>query len=251
MNWAFKRQLTIIIIIAGAVLAVLVPVVYHYIPEPSCTDNKQNQGELGVDCGGPCTKVCSIEASTPSVVWARPFLISGTMYSAVAFISNPNPFFFAHKVNYRIKYFEGQEFIRDMKGTINIPPKSNFPVFIEGRDMGGANPDKVLFSLDENINWERSPSNISEPIKVRQTRLSVTDSTRVYTTLTNDSLSTYKNIEVTSVIYDLYGNALAASETFIERLSPHEDVEAVFTWPSVIATSTIGTIEVYPTQPNW
>ena len=36
-------------------------------PDPTCTDGVQNQGEAGVDCGGPCTATCSTSTCTDGI----------------------------------------------------------------------------------------------------------------------------------------------------------------------------------------
>lgn len=38
--------------------------------QPTCTDNIQNQGETGVDCGGPCTACPEFSCDTPTQIYA-------------------------------------------------------------------------------------------------------------------------------------------------------------------------------------
>ena len=47
--------------------------IYSCVPcaGPTCSDGIQNQGETGIDCGGPCPPCCPCSASP-----ARPFLLS-------------------------------------------------------------------------------------------------------------------------------------------------------------------------------
>ena len=57
---------------------------------PTCFDGVKNQNEKGLDCGGVCTRICSGDISTPIVMWQRVFQVTPGVYSAVAYIQNPN-----------------------------------------------------------------------------------------------------------------------------------------------------------------
>ena len=98
MTWAGKRQLLILGSIAIVCIIILFPIVKPIIaPTPTCFDGKQNQGELGVDCSGPCQKICLAEALPVRVLWVRPFKVAEGVYSGVAYVSNPNPGFMVKK----------------------------------------------------------------------------------------------------------------------------------------------------------
>ena len=69
----FKRQILYVGILI-IFLEYLVLVVSPYINEiPSCTDNKQNGDEKGIDCGGSCRKSCTFEVDKISTLWSRTF----------------------------------------------------------------------------------------------------------------------------------------------------------------------------------
>ena len=44
---------------------------------PNCSDNIQNQNEIGVDCGGECVRVCALEATDLVLLWTRTLDIDG------------------------------------------------------------------------------------------------------------------------------------------------------------------------------
>ena len=66
-------------------------------PAPSCFDNKQNQGEEGIDCGGPCSKVCIPQAIKTITVVNRVVWLEASPNNYVAFaeVKNDNSDFAA------------------------------------------------------------------------------------------------------------------------------------------------------------
>lgn len=68
-------------------------------PEPTCFDNKQNQSEIGVDCGGPCA-ACEIKSLLPlQPIWKNYFPINGKT-ALTAQIKNSNVNYGAGKFSY-------------------------------------------------------------------------------------------------------------------------------------------------------
>src|SRR3989344_2585469 len=91
MSWRAKQQFKYFSFIAGAVLLILGAVLFFIFTRPgTCSDGKQNNGELGVDCGGSCARLCPFEISDVIVHWARAFPAREGFYDAVASIENPN-----------------------------------------------------------------------------------------------------------------------------------------------------------------
>src|SRR5882672_5248548 len=102
MTWALKRQ------IFYAVLLVLFISVFGFLiirpywdQAPTCTDNKQNGNETGIDCGGSCAKACLNQVDAVSVLWSRAFKIVPGRYNAVAYLVNHNKNAAVDKISYR------------------------------------------------------------------------------------------------------------------------------------------------------
>ena len=78
MSWAMRRRF----IYGGSVLLVLTLVLgalfWDFLySAPTCTDGKKNGDEKGIDCGGSCQILCTTDALTPVVIFAKVFNISG------------------------------------------------------------------------------------------------------------------------------------------------------------------------------
>lgn len=108
-----------------AFCAVLFSVFYFLFlkPAPSCFDGIQNQGEEGVDCGGPCAKVCIPQNIKPLVLADRILILrpAAGRISLLTQVSNPNYAYAARSFSYSfnlldanggvVQTFSGNSFI--------------------------------------------------------------------------------------------------------------------------------------------
>ncbi len=101
-------------VIYGAFYAIIwfgvIATVYarFFVVAPSCFDKIQNQGELGVDCGGPCAAACipnTLKALSPI---SNPLVfVSGPgHYTLLSQIANTNPGFAARSFNYHFDLYD-------------------------------------------------------------------------------------------------------------------------------------------------
>jgi hypothetical protein len=76
-------------------------------PAPTCFDRIKNQGEEGVDCGGPCVS-CKIMALEPLRVSGevRVFGLSSGAAAILAEVLNPNNNYAVRQVSYRIMIYD-------------------------------------------------------------------------------------------------------------------------------------------------
>ena len=132
--WATKRKVTYLSI-ALSVLVILaaVPISLSLYRPPTCLDGRQNQGEDGVDCGGPCQLLCKSKTLEPIVLWQRFFKVSPGVYNAVAYVQNPNVNSAAYNVPYVFRLYDARNLIiYERKGITAIAPRVTTPVFESG-----------------------------------------------------------------------------------------------------------------------
>ena len=90
LSWRARKQLAVLLILGGVVAAIIGVVAYRYWPAPSCVDQKMNQREEGIDCGGPCV-ACAVKNALPPVVfWTRAVELRPGFYDVAAEIQNQN-----------------------------------------------------------------------------------------------------------------------------------------------------------------
>ena len=132
MSWASRRQLIIfslVGIVSVAVFAVLTFVVVY--KAPSCSDGVQNQGEAGIDCGGPCPYLCTDQMHAPVVLFTKTLSQVLGRTDVIASVQNTNMTAAAKRVPYTVTlYGDHQVLLKEVTGTVDLPPFSTVPIFV-------------------------------------------------------------------------------------------------------------------------
>ena len=252
MSWAAKRQLLyllIVLLFIGAVSSY--PIYVYFIKHtPTCFDGIMNQNERGIDCGGTCIKACFDEVvPQPLVSWARIFPVSGSIYNLTAYIQNPNVTYIGTPTRYLFKVFDRDNLlISAAENEVSIPPTHTFAIFEQGINVGKKIPDHVTFEFTNDVVWLRYSGDKSDMSVSGEVLINATSSPRLSALITNKTTRTYKNVEVVAIVYDVSGNAVQTSRTFIPVLADHVSKEVTFTWPTGFSAD-IATIEIIPKVP--
>lgn len=233
LSWARKRQITYISIIFITFLVVGVGVyfIYFYQP-PSCSDGKQNQDEVGIDCGGVCEQLCVSQVRELNVLWAEALRVENGVYNAVAYIENANVSFEARNLSYEFTFFgPNGNTLETRSGTTFVPRNQRIGIF-EGRVMTDGTPiDRTEFRFTDDPEWYRDATPDPE-FTVQDSDLSDEDTRPfVRATLINESVKTLENIDAVVVVYDDFNNPIAASKTLIKRLPKNTSAPLAYTWP--------------------
>ena len=121
--WAFWRRvqygagylLTLMLMITG------VYYLYFYA-DPTCFDMEMNGSELGVDCGGACTRICAFTVAPPRVQWSQSFPANVGQYNAVAYVENSNPAAGTPELRYTFTLKDREGVITTRSGVTVLPP---------------------------------------------------------------------------------------------------------------------------------
>jgi hypothetical protein len=198
---------------------------------PTCSDGKKNGDEKGIDCGGSCKNLCTSDALTPIVLWSKIFNISGDVYSAVAYVQNPNINSKNPKATYTFKiYGANNSVIVTKEGEVSIPKNKKFAVFETGIIIKGNKPKSAGFEFKSFSPWEKEVGQ-EEGISVEYGTLTGTSTTpKLNGAISNDSLQNISKIEITAFILDNNENVIGASRTFVDNLLKGTSQDFVFTW---------------------
>ncbi len=231
-TWATKRKLTYLgIMLAFLVIVVSIPLIFFFDKQPTCFDGKKNQNETGVDCGGVCTKLCRADTTLPIVSWQRLFRVSKGVYSAVAYVENPNLNSTATNVPYTFRvYDKANILIIEKNGTASISPIGVTPIFESGILVGERIPARVTFTFLSKPDWIVTKKIIPRiTIAIDEKNFDGTlPSLRA--TLTNTTLKNIPHFEVVAILYDENDNATASSKTVVDSISGEQKVDIVFSW---------------------
>lgn len=194
-------------------------------PTPSCLDNRQNQGEEGVDCGGPCARFCIDPNLAPVSVVGTPrtFNPSPDLVVIVVTLRNPNPRFAAPQVPYTITtYGEQGKSVTD-EGTSYIYAGETKQLIVIRPSVGIGRATSAQLTLGSPVwipasRWERPTMRIQDASVVVGER----DGVRVRGMVANDDAGEVGSVTVQAVFVDGRGEPLGASQTVVGSLAAGE-----------------------------
>lgn len=242
--WAFWRQVQYGTGLGlFCVLLLSLTYMHYFYRAPTCFDSSKNGDELGVDCGGACTRICAFSVTAPEATWARSFRVQDGQYNAVAYIENKNRIAASPELGYTFALYDAKGLIAERKGKTILPPDSVYPVFEARIDTQGRVPTQTFITLD--------PIKLWLPATVGRDQFTITDrklqdadvAPKLVAKLRNNALTKADRVEVVATIFDANGNALTSSRTFIDDFAARSEETAVFTWPEPIA-KTVRSCEV-------
>lgn len=249
MTWSQKRKLAygfiFLILLLGVVALIVVPVITR---APSCGDLKQNGDEKGVDCGGSCILYCPSEISPIIVLYARSFPVTDSTYNAVASIENQNVRAITKEISYVFKLYDKDNvLITERTGKTFIGPNSRSAIFEPALQVGNRIPVYTRFYFTSTPHWLRATDDqMKTLVRVENKKIESVDTTPfVRAEIVNISLATVSRTPVIAIVSDSSGNAIGASRTQIDELSPDDIEEVFFTWQKPFSDENIS-VEIIP-----
>ena len=249
MNWAQRRKLAYVM----GVMLVLATALSFAVRQatkvtPTCYDKKQNQGEVGVDCGGPCTFYCQNELTDPTVRWVRTFEIRPGIVHAVAYIEHDYPTAAARTMRYSFKLYDDQNtLITERTGSTFLGPMGRTAIVETLIKTGNVKPARALFTILPPLPWEKIPVSFSQVVlKTDRTLIEpFAGGVRLTATIENTSRISFRNLDVVAILYDREDNAVTASKASLSRLDGLSTQQVIFTWPFEMPVP-IQRIEIIP-----
>ena len=243
MSWSGKRKLSYFTIFVVAIAVFIgAPIFLTWYKPATCSDDKQNQGERGVDCGGPCSQLCTADFSSPKILWTYFSRVVPGVYNVMAYGENPNQSVGVEGTPYTFKLYDAQGIlVAEKKGRGSIPPGSRFALFEGGIQTGQREPARATLELSASPDWVSSRAYTS----LRTLSIDVVDDgggTRAEARIKNEYINTkISGIDAFIVLYDALGNRVAFSKTRIDSIAPGETQTLYFTWPNAISGEVVKT----------
>lgn len=194
-------------------------VLFIYVRPASCFDNRQNQGEKGVDCGGPCEPcglklVQDIATSTPQILE-----IDSNRVSILAEIRNFNQDFGAENFSYNLNFYDfsgkqiksilGNSFIYAGEIKNIIEPLVEIPFSTIARS-------EILVS---NVSWIPSEKFVKPETEAREIKIEELDGTvSVRGLLINNGAFRLRQIGVSAIVFNKSGLRLGISKTALQDI---------------------------------
>lgn len=233
MNWAFKRRTKIILLLLSIfTVLVIIPVAVSRYEPPSCVDSKQNQGELGVDCSGPCKLQCKGTYSDLKILWLKLFPVRPGSYDAAAHVENSNTNVGAPVLNYTFRvYGKNRELIAERKGVTYASPGERIPLFEGNILTGDVIPESVELEFDTEAKWVTAERKVPIFTVTDKVMTSVTRNPKLTAKLSNTIPEIVRGIDLSAFLYDRDGTIVAASASYVDQIEQNGARQVVFTWP--------------------
>lgn len=236
MSWAQRRKATYILGILFIFFVIFIIFVFNVTNRaPTCNDGIQNQGETGIDCGGPCTILCRAEYNDPVVIWGPRWakVQSSGLYNFLTYIQNPNVGAGAFNVPYTFSVYDAQNvLLYQKKDRMYVPPNNNFVFYDDNINLHDKIPFRANFVFTGGgLVWQKMISMESDLTAVSKTLINEDTKPKLNATIRNSSLKSINNIEVVAILYDEDNNAVAFSRTKIDSIAGDSTEDIVFTWP--------------------
>jgi hypothetical protein len=212
----------------------LVAGVFYFIykPTPTCFDGLKNQGEEGIDCGGPCARVCHHTALPLKIYWTRTFKLADGQYDVAALVENENQSLGVKKITYTFRLFDvdNVELVK-REGETFVNPGEKFIIFESNIKSDLAySAVKAFLEIEEYPIWEKI-SSVPRIISIERISFLNEPYPILRLKVKNDSFDNYKEIKINTILSDINQNAFAASSTFVDSLLAGESQEIFMTWP--------------------
>lgn len=234
--WRTRRQLIALLIVGVIIGGAGFLFVRDLLPEPTCFDNRRNQGEEDTDCGGPCLPCIFRNKKQPEVFWVRVTPVRGGVYSVVAEVKNPNSALGIPKFEYVLKLFDDKDvLVIERKGDSFL--YANEAARIVETDLRSER--KIVRGILEIGKTEyvmrddNPPDLIAGEKEVRVTSQNGV-STELSARLFNRTLVDFRAVRVHGILLDTNQNVLAASTILLDELRGGEAEEIRFFWPGEI-----------------
>lgn len=206
-------------------------------PSPSCFDGIQNQGEEGVDCGGPCVNVCIPGNIKPVSVVGQPLVFrpDRSHITLLVEVGNPNQ-------NYASKNFSYIFSLYDDKGALvqSFPGSS----YIYGGEVkyiifpnapAPQNDWSYARFAVKNTGWVPSAEFPGPPrLDLIGAKTAVSGNNLIVNgqAVNNDTI-TLSKIKIIAVLKGKLGQVAGASQTEIDTLIPNESRPFVILHPFI------------------
>lgn len=235
IGWSTQRRLVYFSIISALLIGLGITFFLVAKPAPSCTDGKKNQDELGIDCGGGCSRVCPQEIKDLKVVWTRIFKVDDGRYDAATLIENPNRSHGVKELKYNTRVLDANNLLISIRaGNIFLNPGETYLVYDNRLTVGNRVPARANFIIDEAPVWQKV-ERATPPLKMVVKTFTNTPTPQLVVAATNPTLQELSNITITALLSNKQQNALAVSSTLVEALPAESTQEIFFTWPQPLA----------------
>lgn len=207
-------------------------------PAPSCFDGIQNEGEQGIDCGGPCPKPCTadlppLSAGTPVMFTASPGSVT-----LIAQVADPNSGYGAATFDYTFNVYDATG------GLLASFPYASFIYPDQSKYVTAVNVSLPTTTAAANANimiasgtqWVASSTMGSVPQFTFQnlvTQEVSSDTVAASANLVNGQQIPFAQVFIVAIFKNANGTPVGVSQTEVDNVSAGGSVPVSVLYPAV------------------
>ena len=201
----------------------------YFKSAPSCADNKQNQGEAGVDCGGSCIP-CEVKGLSIVTEEIKIFPTGKSQATLLAKVRNPSQNFSA-SFSYKFNLGGTLLYQRELRGRETLAPQKIQYIVVPNLPIDEERINGVSLDVAE-LNWSENNLPI---LDIRVNSQSNVDKNRVTVTgvLSNNSAVNLPTVKLIALLFDREGKVLNASITELEKVEAFSERQFIVFFPEV------------------
>lgn len=232
-SWRARRQLIGLLIAAIPLILLGFWLFPKILPEPACFDNRKNQGEVEIDCGGPCAPCELRNPKTVTLFWSKAVPVGPSIYDVAAEVENQNEVLSAKKLEYEFTLFDAIGPVAIRRGRTFLFAQERLHLIEVG--LGTTRePTRVevkILKADWELRQDPKPNILVER---RDYLVEEADNRRksvVEAVISNRATLGFKEVEARVVLLDRNENLVGANRVIIENFLAGERRAVRFFWP--------------------
>ena len=209
-------------------------------PAPTCFDNRQNQGETGIDCGGPCYS-CEIKTLSPiESNWIK-YFPNDNQVVITAEIKNPNLKWAADYFSYTFDIYgeNGSKIKSIVKNSFIYAGEIKYLVEVPDVDFKSITNIKISFS---DMDWKTDEEFSKPAVQIREikTEPASQDPTKVTVSgfVANNNAFPLSKVRVVGFLFNTGGLQISASKTELENIAAFQEELFKLNFPKNITLMT-------------
>ncbi len=246
MDFRVRRQLIVLLVVGLVTAGVIFLLIRANLPEPTCFDAKQNQGEEETDCGGPCLPCALRHQKEVEVLWTRFVKTRTNSYDVVAEMRNPNVKLAARSFQYEFKLFDTTGFmVVSRRGISYLYPGETVHLAEVGlltqRDVVRAS--LVIDNFDWALTDDVAPDIIAGNREYLTEDEDGTKRSIVRALVNNRTIKDIPDVEIVALVFDENGNVLGVNKTLLSEVQASQTMPIKLAWPTLLSPS-VSTITI-------
>ena len=225
-------------------VAIATGIFFRYVkPAASCFDGIQNQGEQGIDCGGPCANFCTANLAAITSPGAYAFANGPDRVTLLASVVNPNDDFGVVVVPYHFEIFHPKTGanVASIPGSIFVYPNQTRYIVLPNysvTDYATYPWETDLVVATSGIAWAPSSTMGVAPVFTFSNVVTTSTASGTVTvsgTLGNQEPIALSNVEVDVIFENQYHAPVGATRTVIDSTPASSPVPFSISYPFATA----------------